>query len=133
MQAIHQHNSEGETEMRHHRFAAWALPGTTLCTGVLAAVLATGTAAFMLESKADPKILHIGSSGSLSSGTDPNKEKGAIESLEDFIKDETGMKNEALCKIICHNICCLIQESHELGINTAFWAETSLAQKAGVN
>jgi hypothetical protein len=25
--------------------------------------------------------------------------------------------NEVLCKIICHNICCLIQESHELGIS----------------
>ena len=28
------------------------------------------------------------------------------------------MVNEVLCKIICHNICCLIQESHELGIET---------------
>ena len=27
------------------------------------------------------------------------------------------MVNEVLCKIICHNICCLIQESHELGIS----------------
>ena len=27
------------------------------------------------------------------------------------------MINEVLCKIICHNICCLIQESHELGID----------------
>jgi hypothetical protein len=25
----------------------------------------------------------------------------------------------------------LIQETHELGIETAFWADTSLAQKAG--
>jgi transposase len=23
-----------------------------------------------------------------------------------------------------HNICCLIQESHELGIETTFWADT---------
>jgi hypothetical protein len=43
------------------------------------------------------------------------------------------MVNEVLCKIICHNICCLIQETHELGIETAFWAETSLAQKGAVN
>ena len=26
------------------------------------------------------------------------------------------MVNEVLCKIVCHNICCLIQEFHELGI-----------------
>jgi hypothetical protein len=31
------------------------------------------------------------------------------------------MVNEVLCKIICYNICCLIHESHELGIETAFW------------
>jgi transposase len=48
-------------------------------------------------------------------------------------KTDVAMVNEVLCKIICHNICCLIQESHELGIDTAFWAETSPAQKAGVN
>jgi len=30
------------------------------------------------------------------------------------------MVNEVLCKIICHNICCLIQETHELGIDTVF-------------
>jgi transposase len=48
-------------------------------------------------------------------------------------KTDVAMVNEVLCKIICHNICCLIQESHELGIDTTFWAENSLAQKAGVN
>jgi len=31
-------------------------------------------------------------------------------------KTDTAMMNEVLCKIVCHNICCLIQESHELGI-----------------
>lgn len=44
-------------------------------------------------------------------------------------KTDVAMVNEVLCKIVCHNICCLIQESHELGIDTAFWAENSLAQK----
>jgi transposase len=29
--------------------------------------------------------------------------------------------NEVLCKILCHNICCLIQSSYELGIETTFW------------
>jgi hypothetical protein len=30
------------------------------------------------------------------------------------------MVNEVLCKIICHNICVLIQETHELGIEMDF-------------
>ena len=32
-------------------------------------------------------------------------------------KTDTAQINECLCKILCHNICCLIQESHELGID----------------
>src|SRR5438046_1502308 len=32
-------------------------------------------------------------------------------------QQERRMANEVLCKIICHNICCLIQEAHELGIS----------------
>jgi hypothetical protein len=31
------------------------------------------------------------------------------------------MVNEVLCKLICHNICCLIQEAQELGIDTEMW------------
>lgn len=46
-------------------------------------------------------------------------------------KTDVAMVNEVLCKIICHNICVLIQETHELGIDTTFWAESSLAQKLG--
>ncbi|HZT36116.1 MAG TPA: transposase, partial [Nitrososphaera sp.] len=37
--------------------------------------------------------------------------------------------NEALCKLLCHNICCLIQSMCELGIEEAFWAKDMLAQK----
>src|SRR5262244_1744447 len=40
-------------------------------------------------------------------------------------KTDAAMVNEVLCKIICHNICCLIQEAHELGITTDFWANQS--------
>jgi len=31
------------------------------------------------------------------------------------------MVNEVLCKFICHNLCCLLQEQIELGIETEFW------------
>jgi hypothetical protein len=33
------------------------------------------------------------------------------------------MVNEVLCKILAHNLCCLIQEQCELGIETEFWPE----------
>lgn len=35
-------------------------------------------------------------------------------------KTRTAQVNEALCKILCHNICVLIQEMHELGIEPNF-------------
>lgn len=33
----------------------------------------------------------------------------------------TAQANEVLCKILCHNLCCLIQSSYELGIQATFW------------
>ncbi len=36
-------------------------------------------------------------------------------------KPDVAMVNEVLSKIICHNICRLIQETHELGITAEFW------------
>jgi transposase len=47
-------------------------------------------------------------------------------------KSDVAMINEVLCKILCHNICCLIQETYELGITTSFWAENRPAQKLSV-
>lgn len=32
-------------------------------------------------------------------------------------KSETAMLNEALCKIVCHNICVLISAMFELGLD----------------
>lgn len=36
-------------------------------------------------------------------------------------KTNVAMKNEALAKILCHNLCCLIQSAYELGIEATFW------------
>lgn len=36
-------------------------------------------------------------------------------------KTDVSMVNEVLCKLLCHNICVLIQEQHELGIEAVFW------------
>ncbi len=38
-------------------------------------------------------------------------------------KTDTAMVNEVLCKFLCHNLCCLIQEECELGIDPIFWPE----------
>ena len=33
------------------------------------------------------------------------------------------MANEALCKVLCHNLCCLIQATYELGVEARFWGD----------
>jgi transposase len=38
-------------------------------------------------------------------------------------KSDTAMVNEALLKVLCHNICCVIQSMHEFGIEADFWAK----------
>lgn len=38
-------------------------------------------------------------------------------------KTPVAMKNEVLCKFLCHNICCVIQSQCELGIEASFWSE----------
>jgi hypothetical protein len=34
-------------------------------------------------------------------------------------KSDTGQINEALCKVLCHNLCVLCHSMHELGIEPA--------------
>lgn len=36
-------------------------------------------------------------------------------------KGATAMVNEVLCKVLCHNLCVLVQSIYELGIEAAFW------------
>jgi hypothetical protein len=35
-------------------------------------------------------------------------------------KTDTAQINEALCKVLCHNICCVIQSMYELGVEPNF-------------
>ena len=37
------------------------------------------------------------------------------------------MVNEVLCKFLCHNLTCLIQEQETLGITPVFWKDEQLA------
>ena len=45
---------------------------------------------------------------------------------------DVGQINEALCKVLAHNICVLVQGTHELGIEPVFFAPTS-AEAADLN
>lgn len=45
-------------------------------------------------------------------------------------KTDRAMANEVRAKILCHNICCVIQSMHEFGVDPVFWAEAPAAQKA---
>jgi transposase len=44
-------------------------------------------------------------------------------------KTDTAMVNEVLCKVLCHNICCVIQSMYELGIEPTFGAKVNPAPK----
>ena len=38
-------------------------------------------------------------------------------------KTVVAQTNEVLCKILCHNLCCVIQSIYELGVEPNFWRE----------
>ncbi len=38
-------------------------------------------------------------------------------------KTRTAQINEALCKVLAHNLACLISSIYELGIEPTFWEE----------
>ena len=39
-------------------------------------------------------------------------------------KTDVAMTNEALCKVLCHNLCCLISAIYELGLTVELGGET---------
>ena len=43
-------------------------------------------------------------------------------------KTDVAMKNEVLCKFLCHNICCVIMSQAELGIEAVFWKDEANLQ-----
>ena len=48
-------------------------------------------------------------------------------------KTDVAQVNEALCKVLAHNLCVLNQEQHELGIETMFWKSQPKAIEADQN
>ena len=47
-------------------------------------------------------------------------------------KTFTAQANEALCKILCHNLCCLIQSTYELRIEAVFWSDQGRTEAANL-
>jgi transposase len=47
-------------------------------------------------------------------------------------KSDSAMRNEILCKMLCHNICRLIHAIYELGLQPTFCADLSPAQQPGL-
>ncbi len=41
-------------------------------------------------------------------------------------KSKMAQTNEILCKILCHNVCCLIQSIYELGVEPNFGTDERL-------
>jgi transposase len=43
----------------------------------------------------------------------------------DFLRSKTdaALVNELLCKVLCHNICCVIQSMYEMKVEPIFWAD----------
>ena len=40
-------------------------------------------------------------------------------------KNETAQINEALTKVLCHNLCVVIQSMYELDVVPEFWSEAA--------
>jgi len=48
-------------------------------------------------------------------------------------KSDIGQLNKVLCKVLCYNLCVIIQAIHESGIDPTFCAERLVAQKTVEN
>ena len=62
---------------------------------------------------------------------DEDRKRSNVESTVSMIKakfggrlwskSEVGRANEALCKVLAHNLCVVIQSMYELGVEATFW------------
>jgi transposase len=48
-------------------------------------------------------------------------------------KSDIGQLNEVLCKVLCHNLCVIIQAIHELGIEPMFTKEAGKTLSIGID
>jgi hypothetical protein len=45
-------------------------------------------------------------------------------------RTDTAMTNEALAKVLCHNLCVVIQSHYELGVAATFWGADAMEDEA---
>ncbi len=45
-------------------------------------------------------------------------------------KTKPAQVNEALCKVLCHNLCVIIHSMYELGIEPDFWQKNDTPKEA---
>jgi ABC-type phosphate/phosphonate transport system substrate-binding protein len=76
------------------------------CGLVLLGLSALACLPVLADDAADGKIdiLRIGTSGSLTNGIETPKEKASRETLQEFIKEETGLKNEIIAEKEWHEL-----------------------------
>ena len=48
-------------------------------------------------------------------------------------KTDVAMRNEVYAKFVAHNICCLIMEQCELGIEPVFWPDKNTVVATGAD
>lgn len=77
---------------------------------------------YALNKEAFLKRYHLRSNSESAFSMIKAKFSGIIRS-----KTRTAQINEALCKILCHNLCCLIQSFYEFGIKLEFWRDFTSA------
>lgn len=46
-------------------------------------------------------------------------------------RTHTAQINEVLCKVLCHNLCVLVQSMYELGVDVSFETESQVVPKVG--
>jgi hypothetical protein len=67
----------------------------------------------------------IGYPGLLNQILPPHRFSDTPQMLPDRLRIVEVMRNEVYCKLICHNVCCVIQSQCELGIEPVFWLDDS--------
>ena len=66
------------------------------------------------------KVRRHDGGNTLQSQDENHEELRALPLNQVECESDIGQMNEVLCKVLCHNLCVLIQAIHELGIDATF-------------
>jgi transposase len=113
--ADNQYSSERNLQAIAAHGAAAYIPFRSNATGGVGGLYAKALSFFHLHR--EQFMAHYHKRSNIESANSMIKAK-----LGDAVRSKTtvAMRNEALCKILAHNICCLIQAMHEFGVRPDF-------------